>query len=558
MFRFAKFATREALPQVRKKWQNFHEIECLPAFRSILLISRCETLPLGPAVRDAREIRVLRWAGTHMGSAGGAYLAFDLGAGSGRAFLGKLRSGIVEMREIHRFPNEPVEYGSGSHWDVARLWFEMRQALRTVEEIELAGIGVDAWGVDYALLGERGELLLNPRHYRDRRNIRAMEEVLELVSKDEIYRATGIQFMPINTLNQLFAASRDTPRLLAVADRLVMIPDLFHYWMTGNAVCEYTVATTTQFVNPATRAWAGDLLDRLGLPADLPAKIVGPGSVIGTLLPTVRANGSGRGPAVIAPASHDTASAVAAVAAREHTAFLSSGTWSLVGIELDSPVITDQALRLNFTNEGGVGGTTRLLKNVMGLWMLQRCRRSFSDRGREYSYAELMEAARAAPALHRVVDPDDGSFLNPNDMPEAIDRFCRKSDQPPPDGPGSYARTILESLALKYRLVLRDLESLIGRRIDTIRVVGGGSRNRMLNQFTADATGRRVLAGPSEAAILGNIGVQMVATAAVGGLAEAREIIDRSFPAETFAPGDTHRWDAVSERFQQYCEFTYA
>ena len=493
-----------------------------------------------------------------MGGASGAYLAFDLGAESGRAFLGKLRSGVLEIREIHRFPNEPVAYGSGSHWDVARLWFEMRRALGAVDENELSGIGVDAWGVDYALLGERGELLLNPRHYRDRRNVGAMEEVLELISKDDIYRTTGIQFMPINTLNQLFAASRDTPRLLAAADRLLMIPDLFHYWMTGTAVCEYTVATTTQFVNPATRAWAGDLLDRLGLPANLPAEIVEPGAVVGTLLPTIGAHGSQRGTPVIAPASHDTASAVAAVRARDHTAFLSSGTWSLVGIELDAPVITDQAMKLNFTNEGGVGGTTRLLKNVMGLWMLQRCRRSFSDRGREYTYAELMEAARTAPPFHCLVDPDDGSFLNPDDMPDAIDRFCRKCDQPTPDGPGAYARTILESLALKYRLVLRNLESLIGRRIDTIRVVGGGSRNRMLNQFTADATGKFVLAGPCEAAALGNIGVQLVATGAVGSLAEAREIIGHSFPAEAFTPGDAVPWDAAAERFEQYCGFTYA
>jgi rhamnulokinase len=509
-------------------------------------------------MRRPDKIRVLRWAGTHMGSAGGAYLAFDLGAESGRAFLGKLRSRILHIHEIHRFPNEPIEYGSSSHWDVARLWFEMRKALCAVDESELSGIGVDAWGVDYALLGERGELLSNPRHYRDHRNVRAMEEVLELVSKDDIYRATGIQFMPINTLNQLFAASRDTPRLLAAADRLVMIPDLFHYWMTGNAVCEFTVATTTQFVNPATRAWACDLLDRLRLPTSLPAEIVEPGSVVGRLLPTIGSSGSRRGTAVIAPASHDTASAVAAVTARDHTAFLSSGTWSLLGIELDCPVINDQALRLNFTNEGGVGRTTRFLKNVMGLWMLQRCRRAFSDRGREYSYAELMEAARAAPAFERVVDPDDGSFLNPDDMPEAIDRFCRKCDQPPCDGPGSYARTILESLALKYRMVLRNLESLTGRRIDTIRVVGGGSRNRMLNQFTADATGKCVLAGPCEAAALGNIGVQLVATGAVSCLAEAREIIERSFPAEKFASRDTEKWDVVAERFEQYCGFTYA
>ena len=495
--------------------------------------------------------------GWHMG-APGAYLAFDLGAESGRAFLGRIRSDRLDLRELHRFPNEPVEYGSGLHWDVARLWLEIRKVLSSLEAVELTSVGVDAWGVDYALLGERGELLQNPRHYRDQRNISAMQKLLRVVSADEVYRVTGIQLMPINTLNQLYAASQDTPRLFEAAERLVMIPDLFHYWMTGNAVCEFTVATTTQFLNPTTRSWARELLESLDLPAHLPAPIVDPGSVVGKLLPGLATDPRMRDTLVITPASHDTASAVAAVAARRNIAFLSSGTWSLLGMELDAPVISDQALRLNFTNEGGVGGTTRLLKNVMGLWMLQGCRRSWITRGCDYGYAELMEAARAAPPFHRLVDPDDVSFLNPNDMPAAIDRFCAKCEQPPPDGPGSYARTILESLALKYRLVLRNLESLTGYRIDEIRVVGGGARNRVLNQFTADATGRRVLAGPFEAAALGNIGVQMVATGVVSGLAEARAIIDRSFPTETFEPADTPKWDAVAERFQQYCEFSYA
>jgi rhamnulokinase len=493
-----------------------------------------------------------------MGDASGAYLAFDLGAETGRAFLGRLRSGVLELREVHRFPNEPVEYSGRLHWDVARIWFEVRKALCAADAAELDGIGVDAWGVDYALLGERGELLENPRHYRDHRNVRAMGEVLQLVPKEDIYRATGIQLMPINTVNQLFAASRDTPRLLAAAEQLVMIPDLFHYWMTGNAVCEFTAATTTQFVNPTTRTWAKGLLDRLGLPADLPARIVEPGSVIGGLLPRLSAGGSHGGTPIIAPASHDTASAVAAVTARDHTAFLSSGTWSLLGMELDSPVISSQALKLNFTNEGGVGGTTRLLKNVMGLWMLQCCRRSWAAQGRNYGFGELVEAAHHAPAFRHLVDPDDVSFLNPDDMPAAIDRFCLKCDQPAPDGPGAYARTVFESLALKYRLVLRNLESLIGRRVEEIRVVGGGSRNHLLNQFTADATGRRVLAGPSEAAVLGNLGVQMVATGAAGCLAEARELITRSFPPEMFEPRGAEKWDAVAERFQQYCEFAYA
>ncbi len=488
----------------------------------------------------------------------GAYLAFDLGAETGRAFLGDLRGGRIELREIHRFPNQPVEYGAIPHWDVARLWLDIRHALSAAEETPLAGIGVDAWGVDYALLGERGELLQNPRHYRDRRNVTAMNEVLRLVPKEEIYRVTGVQFMPINTLNQLFAASRDTPRLLAAAERLVMIPDLFHYWMTGNAVCEFTAATTTQLVNAKTRSWAGDLMERLGLRRDLPAPIVEPGSVVGKLQPGVARSPSLNGTLIITPASHDTASAVAAVTARDNTAFLSSGTWSLLGIELPAPLISDEAQRLNFTNEGGVCGTTRLLKNVMGLWMLQCCRRSWAARRRDYTYAELMDAARQAPPFRHLVDPDDPSFLNPDDMLAAIDRFCLKCDQPSPENPGAYTRTVLESLALKYRLVLRNLEVLVGRRVDQIRIIGGGSRNQLLNQFTADATAQLILAGPVEAAVLGNIGAQMMATGIASGLAEAREIIDRSFATEVFEPVEPGVWDRAAERFQHYCEFSYA
>jgi rhamnulokinase len=327
-----------------------------------------------------------------------AYLAFDLGAESGRAVLARLHSGVLTTQEIHRFPNEPVEYSGSLHWDVARLWLEMRQTLAQLEDVTLEGIGVDAWGVDYALLGERGELVQNPYHYRDGRTQGVMEQVFRLVSKEDIYRATGVQFMPINTLYQLFAAKRDTPRLLESADRLVTIPDLFHYWLTGNAVCEFTNATTTQLVNPVTRTWAADLMDRLGLPSRLPAEIVEPASVVGALLPGIARNSSLSGAPVIAPAAHDTGSAVAAIRAREGTAFLSSGTWSLLGIELDAPVITPEALRLNFTNEGGVNGTTRLLKNVMGLWMLQCCRQAWAAEGREYDYAELMELAASAPA----------------------------------------------------------------------------------------------------------------------------------------------------------------
>ncbi len=486
------------------------------------------------------------------------YLAFDFGAESGRAVLAHLQSGILTTEEVHRFPNEPVEYGGSLHWDVARLWFEVRKALSRLSEVELAGIGVDAWGVDYALLGEGGELLENPYHYRDRRTEGVMEEVLAKVGREDIYRATGIQFMPINTLYQLFAARRQTPKLLDAAKYLLTIPDLFNYWLTGNAVCEFTNATTTQMVDPVKRNWAVGLMQRLELPAYLPAPLVEPGSILGTLLPDIEGATSLAGTCVIAPACHDTGSAVAAISARDGTAFLSSGTWSLLGTELDSPVITPDALRLNFTNEGGVNGTTRLLKNVMGLWMLQGCRQSWTAQGRDYDYRELIElAAREKPFGH-LVDPDDESFLRPADMLAAIDKFCTRTHQPVPQEAGAYVRAVLESLAFKYRLVLRNLEHVIGKRIGQIHIIGGGSKNRLLNQLTADASGRRVLAGPAEATALGNIAVQILATGEAASLQEVRALVDRSFPTEVFDPLETDQWDRHAERFEQYCGSIYA
>ncbi len=485
------------------------------------------------------------------------YLAFDFGAESGRAVLAHLHSGVITTEEVDRFANEPVEYGGSLHWDIPKLWLEIRKTLSR-QEVELSGIGVDAWGVDYALLGEHGELLLNPYHYRDKRTDGVMELAFEKVSRKEIYRETGIQFMPINTLYQLFAAKRDTPDLLRAARTLLMIPDLFHYWLTGNAVCEFTNATTTQMVNAEKRAWSRDLMERLELPVDLPAGIVEPGTQVGDLLEEVTSSRTLRGTPVIAPATHDTGSAVAAVVAREGTAFISSGTWSLLGTELDIPLITDEALRLNFTNEGGVCGTTRFLKNVMGLWMLQCCRSSWNSRGQVYEYRELMELASREADFEQLVDPDDESFLHPDDMPKAIDDFCARTQQSAPKTPGAYARTVLESLAFKYRQVIGDLERLTRKPIHQIRIIGGGSKNHLLNQFAADATGRRVLAGPAEATALGNVAMQILATGAASSLSEVRAMIDRSFPTETFEPRETDKWERHVARFQHYTETVYA
>lgn len=489
---------------------------------------------------------------------GRSHLAFDFGAESGRAVLGRLHSGVITIEEVQRFANEPVEYGGSLHWDVARLWLEMRQALAELSDTELASIGVDAWGVDFALLGDRGELLQNPYHYRDKRTTGVMEEVSQKVSKEDIYKETGIQFMPINTLYQLYAATKQTPGIIKAAQKLLMIPDLFNYWLTGNAVCEYTNATTTQMLNPINRSWAAGLMTQLGLSPDLLTPLVEPGSDIGPLLPAIGGSFSISGSRVIAPATHDTGSAVAAISAREGTAFLSSGTWSLVGLELDAPAITEQTLRLNLTNEGGVNGTTRLLKNVMGLWMLQGCVRAWKSRGKSFDYAELMEMAAGEPAFASLVDPDDDIFLRAADMPAAIEEFCVKTHQPNPRGPAAHVRAVLESLALKYRLILRNLEHVTGQRIHQLRIIGGGCKNRLLNQFTADSTGRTVLAGPVEATALGNLAIQILATGEAGSLQEVRAIVDRSFPTEVFRPRETERWEAQIERFEQYCGSIHA
>ncbi|HTS12377.1 MAG TPA: rhamnulokinase family protein [Candidatus Limnocylindrales bacterium] len=482
---------------------------------------------------------------------GAAFCAIDLGAQSGRVILVRLLRETLSMREVHRFANEPVHYGSSLHWDAPRLWWEICHGLENLAQDQIDGIGVDAWGVDYALLDARGELLQDPYHYRDPRTRGAMELVFKQISKEEIYRETGIQLMPINTLFQIAAARRDDPAIFEAAEHFLTIPDLFHYWLSGSAVCEFTNATTTQLVNASTRMWATNIVERLGIPSALFGPIAQPGTILGPAKSDIAAL---RGAPVILPGSHDTASAVAAISARDGVAFLSSGTWSLVGTEIDHPVITPEALRLNFTNEGGVNGTTRLLKNVMGLWILQCCLESWSSRGEGQSHAELLDLGGGQAGFQFLIDPDDESFLNPPDMPEAIDAFCRRTGQARPASTAACIRGILESLAFKYRLVLEDLERLIGRRIEQIRVVGGGSKNRLLNQFTADATNKRVMAGPAEATALGNAAMQMLGTGAVSSLKEARAVIEKSFPVEIYDPTEPNRWDEHAERFRQYCE----
>src|SRR5262245_4818436 len=484
------------------------------------------------------------------------FLAFDLGAESGRAMRASLRGDVLTLAEVCRFPNGPVRDNGSQRWDLFRLWREMRAALGQCNGARLESIGVDAWGCDYGLLREDGTLVEPPFTYRDARTNGVMDRVFAKVPRERIYATTGIQFLWFNTLYQLYAACENAPETIVAAQRFATIPDILNFWLCGELKAEYTNATTTQFIDAGTRTWAIGLLDELGIPTRLLPEIVEAGTVLGHL--RKEADRAMAGVPLVTPACHDTGSAFTAVPTGAGTAFLSSGTWSLLGTELPSPIITPRALALDFTNEGGVCGTTRLLKNISGLWLLQSCRRSWVSAGRDYDYDQLVAAAASERPFQALLDPDNPGFRNPEDMVAAIDGFCRLTGQASLDGPASYSRAIMESLAFKYRAVLESLEELSGQRFDEIRVVGGGAQNRLLNQFTADATGRIVVAGPAEATALGNVAMQMLATGAVSSLADARSIIDRSFAAERFEPADTDRWEPHYHRFREYVEFTCA
>jgi rhamnulokinase len=470
----------------------------------------------------------------------GQYLAFDLGAESGRAMAGSLAGGRLAIEELHRFPNTPVRDGDRLYWDTERLWHEIRRGIELASErgLQFDGIGIDTWGVDYGLLGDDGALVEKPRHYRDARTNGVMDNVFERVPRDEVFGYTGIQFMQLNTLYQLYAARLAGDPGLRAARRLLNMPDLFNYWLTGVAWSEATIASTTQFFNPVSMWWATELLERLGLPADILCPIVEPGTLLGPMTEAPHWP-------VYATAGHDTASAVAAVPASpgDNWCYISSGTWSLMGLEMDRPVIDAQSLAMGVTNEVGVGGKIRLLKNIAGLWLLQECRRAWIAEGKEYTYEQLTRMAAEARPFAAVIDPD--AFLEPGEMPRKIAEHCRQTGQLPPETHAEYARTILESLALRYRQVLERLEKLAARRIEVIHIVGGGSRNAVLNQMVADSTGRVVIAGPGEATAIGNILVQAIGAKELGGLEDVREVVRRSFAPVTFEPRRTEGWDSV-------------
>lgn len=485
------------------------------------------------------------------------FLAVDLGASSGRVVAGRMDGRRIELEEVHRFPNGPVRMGARLHWDLPGLWQHVQQGLRAAHARfgnQIASLGVDTWGVDYGLLGPGDELLGNPYHYRDARTRGIYDEAFATVSRETVFAETGLQFMEFNTLYQLVAAKKAGSPLIAVAETMLLMPDLFHWLLTGQMTNERTNASTTQLYNPNTRDWSRTLIDGFELPASIFLEIAEPGMRLGKLLPEVATETGLTGVEVVLPGSHDTASAVVAVPAMSQAegkpdwCYISSGTWSLMGIESPQPVINNEVAKWNFTNEAGVAGTTRLLKNIAGLWLVQECRRVWQQQGEIYSWDELAKRASDAPPLGSVINPDDARLAAPTDMPRTIAELCRESGQPEPQDVGATIRCALESVAARSRQVLGCLESLGGGRIETIHMVGGGTQNELLCQLTADACERPVVAGPVEATSLGNILVQAWAMGEIGGLSEAREVVRQSFSMKTYEPNREDRWEGAVNR----------
>lgn len=485
-------------------------------------------------------------------------ISIDLGANSGRAIVARVTEAGIEIDELHRFSNGPVTVHGRLYWDVLRTFEEIKESLRKYAnsyEEEPLSLGLDSWGVDYGLFDKNGRLLRNPVHYRDARTEGTMEEAFEVVSREKIFAETGIQFMELNTLYQLFAQKKENPESLQSAESFLMMSDIFNYFLTGEMATEFSLATTTQLYDPVKKEWAKRLYEEFGFPLDMMGEVVEPGTKIGNLTEEVAEDvGLGRLP-VIAPATHDTASAVAAIPAEgDDWAFISSGTWSLMGKEIDDPVINDDVLAANFTNEGGVAGTYRFLRNLTGLWLVQECKREWEKQGEEYSYGELTDMAREAEPFVSLVDTDYEDFQSPGDMPEKLRDFCRRTGQKPPETKGQLIRVILESLALNYNFIMEKLESLLGERIETLHIVGGGVRNKLLSQFSANALNRKVVTRPAEATAIGNALVQAIELGEIDSLAEGRNAVRNSVELETYRPEEPDVWAEAYEEFKEYKE----
>lgn len=491
-----------------------------------------------------------------------AYIAFDLGAESGRSMLAILKDGKLSLKETHRFATSPRSLPDGLHWNLTEIWGHLLQGLKLTaelainEKVKLVSLGVDTWGVDFGLLGKTGQLLGLPYAYRDERNAPAMKAVFGKVSQKDVYAATGIQFMPFNTLFQLAAQHKAEPKLLEQCKHLLMMPDLLHYFFSGEKINEATIASTTQMVNPKTGKWDKKLIGKLDIPTAMLGKIVPAGTVIGNVRSAI-ADDLGMPELaklkVIVPGSHDTASAIAAVPLdpkfKGNWAYLSSGTWSLIGAELDKPIVTEASCKAGFTNERGVEDKIRFLRNIAGLWLVQECRRDLLRKGKEFSYAELATQAADSQPMRTLIDPGHAPFASPNDMLAKITAFAKKTRQPVPTTPGQFVRACLESLAYSYRAAMTNLQDILGYDIDRLHIVGGGGQNSLLNQMTADALNRDVVVGPFEATAIGNALTQAIGAGQIKDLAHLRKVVAASFKPKMYKPADAKRYDEHAKRY---------
>ncbi|MEL9939674.1 MAG: rhamnulokinase family protein [Ignisphaera sp.] len=492
-----------------------------------------------------------------------AILAFDLGASSCRAMMGFVdeKEKTVSVEELYRWPNFMIRVDDGLYWDVLRIWHEMKTAIKLAYKRygkDLVSIGVDTWGIDFALLDERGMLIENPHTYRDPRTEGMMEEVFKRVPKEKIYERTGIQFIRINTLYQIFSMVYYNDPKLRIAKTFLMIPDLFNYWLTGEKLAEYTEATTTQFLDPGAKKWAFDILEALGIPTHIFPDVIEPGTRIGKINPRLASElDIPKEIDVVAPATHDTASAIAAgPMVSEDVGYVSSGTWSLVGVELPHPLINRKAMEYNYTNEGGAFNTITFLRNVQGMWIVEEIRRVLADRGQQLSYEEILRIAQEAKPFTAFIDPDYEGFIAPENMVDAIMSYLEKTGQRKPQGLGELFRIVFESLALKYRLVFEQAEDLLGRRLKGINIFGGGSRNWFLNQLTADFTNKVVYAGPEEATSIGNVLLQVAGLGIIKSLKELREYVRNSYKVRVFEPRHSGEHEEAYERFLKIIGYT--
>lgn len=481
------------------------------------------------------------------------FLAIDLGAESGRAIVGILENKKIFLDQVHRFPNKQIHVHNHIYWDVLALFEEIKNGIRFAAQKgykDIEAIGVDTWGVDFGFLGKNNELLSFPFCYRDPRTNNIMEKVFQSIPQEYIYSITGIQFWQFNSLFQLAKYVEDDSDLLKFADKLLFMPDIFNFLLTGKKKTEYTIASTSQLLNARSKKWDKNLIDKLQLPYKIFPEIVSPGTILAKLLPEIAADTGIAEVDVVAIGSHDTASAAAAVPfANDNCGFISSGTWSIIGIECERPIINEMAFKANFTNEGGLGGKIRFTSNLMGMWLLQQLKKSWEKENYNLSYEELIKLAEAAPPFKCIINPDDSTFYNPKDMQTAIKQYCLKNNLRIPETKSEYVRCVLESLAFRYKLMIEKIAEITGKKIEKLHIVGGGSQNELLNQFAADACGIPVAAGPVEATSLGNIIVQAIAKQKISSLKEARKIIADSFSVKTYLPKNTLLWKNLAQSF---------